>query len=126
MFKNCGSTVKGIALINFWLMVIAGVIVGIWLLSEEGPVGLLVISGAVIGGWLENVALYTIGDTWERVKNIESSVTEKTIDDNDDDDDETDDEYVYTGSGEAIWLCPKCQKENSGEISVCQHCGFHV
>ena len=96
--NDYGSHLDKLAFIILFLSILGG-LAGCYYLWEEREFlfGLLVFAGSVFVGWGQSITLATISNIWKRAKNIESSVTEKTVDDKSDD---VEDEY--TGSDEAI------------------------
>ncbi len=74
MFHNCGKSCKITALVVFWLLAGGSALTGIIMLLSgiDGDEALLLIgAGIIVGGfifaWLSSIALYTIGDIWERL-----------------------------------------------------------
>ncbi len=74
MFRNCGKSCKITALVIFWLMMGGSALTGVitLLMGMDGDEALLLIgAGIIVGGfisaWLSSIALYTIGDIWEKL-----------------------------------------------------------
>lgn len=87
MFKNAGEKLKFTAKVLFLVIVVFGIIDGIYVASKAGASGLLMIPISVLTAWVTSLVLYAFGDMCENIDLIRSnmyivaSVTEKRFPD---------------------------------------------
>lgn len=66
MFKNSGRKLQTLATLNFWLFVIAGLIVGA-LLGKNGVFIVICLPISLLLGWVSSIIIYAFGELCENV-----------------------------------------------------------
>ena len=72
MFENAGAKIQGLAIVLFWLTLIAGVIAGIAMVGASGGLSLLFIPAAFVGGWVNSIILCAFGELCENMMELNS------------------------------------------------------
>lgn len=77
LFANAGAKLKVLALVNFVLIVIVGVVLGIAIIfSGSVEVGLPILIIAPIFGWISSIMLYAFGELCENIRDIAKYTSE--------------------------------------------------
>lgn len=74
MFKNSGRKLQTLATLNFWLFVIAGLIVGA-LLGKNGVFIVICLPISLLLGWVSSIMIYAFGELCENVQKIAQGTT---------------------------------------------------
>ncbi len=74
MFKNAGGKLQSLAILNFWLFIIAGLIVGA-VIGKNGVGIVICLPISLLLGWGSSIVLYAFGELCENVQKIAQRTT---------------------------------------------------
>ena len=79
MYKNIGSTIKGLAIACGWIFLLGGAIIFALLLQDYYFSEIWFIPVIAIGGFLSSWPLYGFGELIDRVKSIEEYIRHEEL-----------------------------------------------
>ena len=126
MFRNAGGKIKVLAIVMFWLMVIAGTIFGFALSGDTEGISLLFIPGSFLVGWLSNLALYAFGELCENVYEINErqrrNAAEQPVSRSLFSSSPAPEPSPISTDNDTV-KCPSCGKPTAADSKYCLHCG---
>lgn len=120
MFDNIGGKIKGLAKVLCWLGIIASIIVGAIMCTDEDAAlfGILYILIGSLLSWIGSFLLYGFGELIATTMHISYLVDELTS--------QSRKNYIQTQRKEethSTWKCVKCGQENTNISAQCKGCG---
>lgn len=73
MFKNAGGKLKGLAILNFWIFLIGGIIIG-FTIFKTAVISFICIAISLLLGWVSSIVLYAFGELCNNVQTIADTV----------------------------------------------------
>ncbi|MBQ3939931.1 MAG: zinc ribbon domain-containing protein [Oscillospiraceae bacterium] len=127
MFQNAGKKIKILAIVSFWVGLLAALIFAsaVTESSKRNSYGtfMMILLIAFVGGWLVTLGLYAFGELCENVYEIKESMQKNGSGTPISQSLESSSAVISSGAAAKMVNCPKCGKPTSADSKYCVHCG---